>query len=260
MVLKTPGGAIIDPANAAGLGVSYSAINRTRHYRFTLPVALAGGNHSGTWTAILRVDRKDQQTYLSGFKGEPRSNASFLAHGARYAVVVNTYSNLKMRATLTQDSYEPGAELTLRSVVTEYGIPVEHRASVHAEVTRPDATRFTLPLVEVEPGVLEASLRAALPGIYHCRIVASGATLRGAPFTRELTLDGATYRGGDRPSTPTRPDDQLPSTGETGGLGDTPAGSDKIVQILSRCCRYNTRILSAIALLMLIIIVLLWRR
>jgi hypothetical protein len=110
-----------------------------------------------------------------------------------------------MRATLTQNSYEPGAMLTLRSILTEYGIPVDHRATVDAEVTRPDDTRFTLPLIEVEPGIFEKSFQANMPGIYHCRVVAAGATLRGKPFTREITLDGAAYRGGDRPSDPTRP-------------------------------------------------------
>jgi len=89
---------------------------------------------------------------------------------------------------------------------------------------------------------------------------ASGATLRGRTFTREITLDGAAYRGGDGPSTPTRPDDQLPSTGETGGLGDTPTGIDKIVELLTRCCRNNSRLLWGIALFLVIIVILLMRR
>jgi hypothetical protein len=259
MAIETPGGDIINPGNAAGLGVSYSQINRTRHYRFTLPAAFPSGNHSGTWKAILTVERKDPPG-IAARDNASRQSQSFLTHGARYSVLVNTYSNLRMRAALTQDSYEPGAELTLRSILTEYGIPVEHRGSVYASVARPDATRFTLPLIEVEPGVFEASFRANLPGTYHCRIVASGATLRGKPFTRELTLDGAVYRGGDGPSPPTRPDDQLPGTGETGGLGDTPAGTDKIVEILRRCCLNNSRVLWVILVFLLIIVILLWRR
>ena len=260
MAIQTPGGDFIEPANAAGLGVTYSAINRTRHYRFTLPVAFASGNHAGTWKAILKVDDNDYKKYAAGLERDQRAAQSFVTHGARYSVLVNTYSNLRMRATLTQNSFEPEATLTLRSLLTEYDIPVEHRATVSADVTRPDGTHFNLPLAEVEPGVFDASFQAHLPGTYHCRILASGATLRGKPFSREITLNGAVYRGGDGPSTPTRPDDQLPSTGETGGFGDTPAGTDKIVEILTRCCRYNSRFLWGIAVLLFIILILLWRR
>jgi hypothetical protein len=260
MVIETPGGDIIDPGNAAGLGVSYSAINKTRHYRFTLPAAFAVGNHAGTWKAILKVDGNDYKKYASSLDNDNRERQSFLTHGARYSVLVNTYSNLKMRAILAQNSYEPGAMLTLRSLLTEYEIPIDHRATVFATVTRPDRTGFTLPLVEVEPGIFEKSFQADMPGIYHCRVVAAGGTLRGKSFTREITLDGAAYRGGDEPSNPTRPDDQLPDTGENGGLGTAPTGADRLVEIISHCCRYNSRILWGIAFLLVIIAILLWRR
>jgi hypothetical protein len=257
MAIQTPGGGTIDAANAAGLGVSYSAINKTRHYRFTLPVAFAGGNHAGTWKAILEVDGNDFKKYTTDLDRGQGRRQSFVTHGARYSVIINTYSNLRMRATLTQNSFEPDATLTLRSILSEYGIPVDHRATVYADVTRPDDTHFNLPLHEVEPGVFDASFQAHLPGIYRCRIVASGATLRGKPFTREITLDGAVYRGGDQPSSPTRPGDQLPSTGETGGLGGTLTGVDRIVEILTLCCRNNSRLLWGIAIFLVIVVILL---
>ena len=260
MSIKTPGGDLINSANAAGLGIGYSAINKTRHYRFTLPVAFAGGNHAGTWQVLLNVDANDIKKHAAALDRYPQQMQSLLTHGARYSVLVNTYSNLKMKASLTQTGFEPGATLTLRSVLTEYDIPVDHRANVHAEITRPDHTHFNLFLNEVEPGIFDKSFVAALPGIYHCRILASGATLRGRPFTREITLDGATYRGGNNPSTPTRPDDQLPTTGETGGLGDTPGGVDKVVGILLRCCRINSRFLWIFLVLLLLILLMLWKR
>jgi hypothetical protein len=260
IAVQTPGGDVIDASNASGLGINYSSVNKTRRYRFTLPAAFASGNHVGIWKVLLKINGNDYKKYAAGLDNNPRARQSFLTHGARYSVLINTYSNLKMRASLTQNSYEPGAMLTLRSILTEYDIPVEHRATVNAEVQRPDRTQFNLMLNEVDPGIFEASFQATLPGTYHCRILASGATLRGKPFTREITLDGAAYRGGDGPSTPTRPDDQLPTTGETGGHGDTPTGIDKIVEILARCCRYNSRLLWIMALLMLIIVALLLRR
>ena len=260
MALQTPGNNLIDSVSAAGLGITYSAINKMRQFRFTLPVAFASGNHTGPWKAILKVNASDYKKFAAGLEGDQRRRQSFLTHGARYSVVVNTYSNLKMRATLTQNSFELEATLTLRSILTEYEIPVDHRATVHADVTRPDDTNFNLPLREVEPGVFDASFQAHLPGIYHCRIVASGATLRGKPFAREVTLDGAAYRSGDGPSMPTRPDDQLPGTGESGGLSNAPAGIDRIVEILTRCCRFSSRLLWGIALILVVIVILLLRR
>jgi Common central domain of tyrosinase/von Willebrand factor type A domain len=260
VVVQTPGSDIINPSNAAGLGVTYSAINKTRSYRFTLPVAFAGGSHVGVWKAILETDTGEYKKYVAALDRDLRKRQSFLTHGARYSVLVNTYSNLNMRATLTQNSFEPGATLTCRSILTEYGIPVDHRATVYADITRPDRTHFNLSLNEVAPGIFDASFQAPLPGTYHCRIVATGATLRGKSFTREITLDGAVYRGGDQPSTPTRPDDQLPETGETGGLGDMPTGIDKIVEILTRCCRFNLRLLWGIAVILLVILIVLWAR
>ena len=44
--------------------------------------------------------------------------------------MVHSYSNLRMRARLTQSSFEPGASLDLRAVLTEYGLPVNRRAMV----------------------------------------------------------------------------------------------------------------------------------
>ncbi|MEO6098359.1 MAG: tyrosinase family protein [Fibrobacteria bacterium] len=260
MIIETPGGEIIQPSNVAGLGISYSAINATRNYRFTLPVAFAGGNHIGEWKAILKVDANDYKKYAASLDRLAKQRQSFLTHGARYSVLVNTYSNLKMRATLTQNSFEPGATLTLRSILTEYDIPVDHRATVFADVMRPDRTHFKQSLNEAEPGVFDASFPALLPGIYHCRIAAGGATLRGKAFTREITLDGAVYRGGDAPSTPTRPDDQLPTTGETGGFANVPTGIDKVVEIITHCCRFNSRLLWGVLILLVIIVVLILRR
>jgi hypothetical protein len=262
MAIQTPGGDIINPGNASALGVTYSTINQTRRYRFTLPVAFAGGNHAGTWKAILQVEANDFTKVTAGFADRlPAGSQSLMAHGVRYSVLVNTYSNLRMACTLTQSSYEPGAILTLRSIITEYGIPVTHRASVHAEVVRPDKTTFTLPLPEAEPGIFENSFAAPMSGTYHCRIIASGATIRGTPFTREITLNGAVYRGGDAPPTPTVPDDQLPANGENGLVPGATQGGGKLVEIINRCCRNNSLLLWLVVFLLLVIIfVLLWRR
>jgi hypothetical protein len=112
---------------------------------------------------------------------------------------VLTFSDLRMGARLIQSSLEPGADIRVRAVLTEYGQPVHSRASVRTAITRPDGTTLLLGHTEIEPGVFEAAFSATVPGTYQCRILAHGSTFRGARFTREQALTGAVYRGGDGP-------------------------------------------------------------
>ena len=58
-------------------------------------------------------------------------------HGVPYNVTVSSWSNLRMAARLTQTSFEPGAELRLDAVLTEFGVPVANRARVEAELRTP---------------------------------------------------------------------------------------------------------------------------
>jgi hypothetical protein len=75
---------------------------------------------------------------------------------------------------------------------------VERRSSVSVQINRPDTTLSTLTLDEVEPSVFIGSFKAGFSGIYNCGLLAKGATLRGNPFTREQTLHGSVFNGGDR--------------------------------------------------------------
>ncbi len=199
--IETPGGLIINPANVAGLGVDYAPGEKTKNYRFTLPIAAPSGNHAGTWNAILSINDNDYKKYISRLKDSQHLNQAFATHGARYSVVVNTYSNLRMNVSVNQNSLEPGATFILRSLLTEYGLAVEKRSSIYVEIKRPDNTTFTLSLNEIEPGVFENSFKANISGIYVCRFLAKGVTLRGTPFTREQTLNGTVFPGGDKPGT-----------------------------------------------------------
>ena len=47
--------------------------------------------------------------------------------------------------------------------------------------------------------MFETTIATSDPGIYHFHLRASGATLRGVPFTREQLLTGAVWKGGDQP-------------------------------------------------------------
>jgi hypothetical protein len=104
-----------------------------------------------------------------------------------------------MEARVDQNSLQPGATMTVRALLSEYGIPVDHRATVNADLERPDNTRTTQPLTEVEPGVFEATTMAGFQGVYRFRVLASGLTMRGRPFTREQFVCGTVVLGGDNP-------------------------------------------------------------
>jgi hypothetical protein len=106
-----------------------------------------------------------------------------------------------MDARTTQSSNQPGATITIRAVLTEYGLPVESRAVVYVDLERPDHTHTVLAAREVEPGIFEAGAVAMISGVYKFRVRGSGATFRGKPFTREQLLTGAVWKGGDNPPT-----------------------------------------------------------
>ena len=74
------------------------------------------------------------------------------------------------------------------------------------EVHRPDELG-ALGLPEIEPGIFEGELVAALDGVYGFHVRAIGGTMRGEPFTREQLLTAATVRGGDRPPPTSSPGD-----------------------------------------------------
>jgi hypothetical protein len=197
--IQTPGGNIIDPGVAAGIGAEYNVGSNLVDYRFSLPVALGGGAHAGTWRALLEVDKKLFERYCKESDNRSMAAARGACRGVRYSVTIQAWSNVRMKARLYQDSLEPGATMTLRANLTEYGQPVDHRATVRAELTQPDGTGANLSLTEIGPGLFEAATIAAIPGVYRFRVLASGFTLRRTPFACEQTLTGAAFPGGDNP-------------------------------------------------------------
>lgn len=244
--VETPGGDLITSANAAAHAVTFAPGTNMSYYRFTLPVAIGGGSgaHAGTWFAVLKVDDQLFRRELSKRDNEPAVLASAQAHGVRYSLNVQAYSNLMMSARIDQTSFEPGATMTLRARLTEYDLPVENRANVRTELRRPDNTTTMLSLAEVDPGTFETSVVATMAGVYHFRVLASGVTFREKSFTREQVLTGAAFQGGDDP---------LPTS--TGGQqgGGPFEGRD--------CCRRLIWLLWVVGILLLIIIlILLFRR
>jgi hypothetical protein len=188
-LIETPAGDVMTPASAPGLGATYAVGTNMSYYRFTLPLALgAKPAKAGTWHAILE---------MAGIN-EPKG-AAVIRGGIRYSFTAQSFTNLRMEARLSQNSLEPGANVTISAKLTEYGIPVDHRASVHAEVELPDGTRATLPMPEGTPGRFQAGMTALIQGVYRIRVLASGVTMRGVPFTREQLLSATAIPGGDNP-------------------------------------------------------------
>jgi hypothetical protein len=214
--VETPTGDIIDASVAGGIPmVEFIQGANVSYYRMTLPVVLGGqGSGPGTWHAILSLDDERYKRYLSTLDNDPDTFKSIQTHGVRYSLSVHSLSSLRMDARVIQSSNEPGATMTIRVVLTEYGLPVHRRATVRVEIERPDHTQTTLALNEIEPGVFEAQTVAALSGVYPMRALANGATMRSKPFTREQLLTGAVWKGGDNPpptggTDPRTRDDQL---------------------------------------------------
>ncbi|MFE6869765.1 tyrosinase family protein [Kitasatospora sp. NPDC057692] len=196
VVLETPDGDLIDAGSASAVGVQTGEGAQMRYYRYTLPVAIGAGAQAGTWNAVLTIDKRRWKDALGNLDEEARTRAEAL--GARYSVSAYAWSNLRMQAALHQSSIEPGGSAHVSAALTEYGLPVDHRAAVRAEVTGPTGTPATV-LDETGPGLFEAAVPIPLPGTYHVRVVADGLTVRGAPFTREQVLTAVALPGGDRP-------------------------------------------------------------
>lgn len=209
MTLETPTGDVVDPAFATtAIGVTYVPGATYSYYRVTLPVVGQSGiaAQEGTWTAILEVDPDGFKKWVGSLDNNQAAIGQALTHGARYNLSVYALSNLRLRGALNQNSFEPGATLTLRCTLTEYGLPLAGRATVTADLTRPDGTLATLALTEVEPGVFEVQTAASLAGVYTVHAKAVGKTARDRPFTREHIFTGAVWQGGDTPF-PTTPND-----------------------------------------------------
>jgi hypothetical protein len=204
--IETPAGDVMDPSGAGAIDATFGVGDNMSYYRFTLPLPLGGQPaQAGVWYALLELDRKIYDQLGRRLEGSLSSWSGMLAHGIRYNLSAQSFSNLRMDARLYQDSLAPGATMTLRAALTEYGVPVEHRATVRADMERPDNSQATIGLAEVDPGVFEGVAHASIPGVYRFGVLASGVTMRGLPFTREQILTGTAVPGGDNPFPTTPP-------------------------------------------------------
>jgi hypothetical protein len=209
--IETPGGDTIRPSNAASVGVKFAESGTTSYYCYTLPVAIGSGTRAGTWKALLKLNEAKWKRYCGGDESithvetensggdNNNRNPACRRGGVRYSLVAMSWSNIRMRANVSQSSFAPGANANFNLSLEEYGLPVEHRASVRAEVRSPDGSTQVLTLAEVRPGVFQGSTVLPLTGVYRFHVTATGVTLRGSSFTREAILTGGAFPGGDQP-------------------------------------------------------------
>jgi hypothetical protein len=243
--IETPGGKLIDPANAASFGVKFDSGTNMKESRFGLPVAFQADKiQAGTWYAVLEIDdaayKKAVSAGSSEFANRNNNNkvSSLRAKGAQYCVSIHSFSNLKMSASINQSGFRPGSVMYLKAVLSEYNLPVAHRAKVKVELELPDHTMKVVPMDETDEGVFTVNLTATMSGIYRFRVIAEGASYYGTAFTREQLLNGAVYHEVTSPE----PTGTVNTTG-----GDLPS-------LFAKCCSRMSIFVGIIILLLLFIV------
>ena len=202
--LEAPDGTRITPASGGSGANSQFVLSRyTSYYRCALPVLPAdpAGSHTGTWHAVLKLGRRAGAGYTAS-----HVNQSYQGPFLPYEFVAHTYSALTFSANVSQASFEVGATAKISATILEYDAEPRGRATVWAEIRRPDGTLAVIGLPEDSSGRFAADYVLSHAGVYSIRVRARGETMYGTPYEREQTLTAVAVRGGDHwdPSEPKR--------------------------------------------------------
>ena len=202
--LETPNGQILTPSDSATMpGLEHSYGNNVAFYRLTLPLPIGAGEREGKWEAVLKINEKyaHYSSYQTAATHVNQENTSgILRNGIPYSLLIHAYSNLKMNTFLTQDHYEPGANIQVKVQLSQYGIPLNKPASVTAQMVDPTGKEKTISFIKVDDGEYVANVKTDSSGVYRFRVMANGTTIRGRKFTREQVRTGAVWGGGNRPN------------------------------------------------------------
>jgi hypothetical protein len=196
--LEAPGGDTVDGSSGADLVL-------TREYqtlRVALPSPAVSGPSAGTWRAHLKVNRRRLRTWLAQL--EKLKNTAALtrlrSHGVPFTLTVQARSSLRLAVAVDQPSRRPGSVAAITATLTESGIPLGGRATLHADVVAPDATSSIQLLAEIDEGVYRGTVDTLTSGVYRVLVRAEGWSLRNERFTRqELRTLAVWSRGDDRP-------------------------------------------------------------
>lgn len=200
--IETPEGELIEPSHAnVDPTVHFGMSPHSSLYRLSLPNLTFGSpRREGVWHGVLKFDEK-YAGYGSNTVTHVPDYAAGHGMGVKYSLNIHAYSDLKLTGHASQNSYEPGALITVNGKLTEYGMPMQQNAQVRAEITRPDGTLTLLNMNRIEPGQYQAQMTATQAGVYRFRLRASGYTRRERPFTRERLFTAGVWQGGDKPDT-----------------------------------------------------------
>lgn len=189
-VLETPDGSIIEPTTI-GANIKFVTQAKVNYYRISLPALPvdSNGTHAGTWYVLLKFGKRGDKTHEFA-----TAQYSTLA----YSLIVHSYTALQFKANLLQDSHNPGSVLYLSASLKEYDVPLDHLATVWADVVCPDGSKESLSFDETQPGYFKANYNKTWQtGVYTFRVRAKGTTLEETAFTREQTLTGGIFYGGN---------------------------------------------------------------
>jgi hypothetical protein len=193
--LEAPDGTRITPASGtAGANSQFVLSQYASYYRCALPVlpADASGSHEGLWYAVLKLGKRrpGNYTYDSRY-----SSAKGLVP---YEFVAHSYSSLTFSAHVSQSSFEIGSTANISASLLEYDAVPRGRASVWAEIVRPDRALDVVGLAAGPGDRYTGNYGLGIPGVYIIRVRARGETMHGTPFEREQTLTAVAVPGGDR--------------------------------------------------------------
>jgi hypothetical protein len=119
--------------------------------------------------------------------------------GLSYNLIVNAYTDLRLKSAVVQKSFEPEAAGLLRASLSQYGIPLDIESRVWAEVTMPGGETVEQRLKHVGEGVFQGTYDTTLAGVYSVRLRARGRSADGHTFYRESTYTMSVWEGGDTP-------------------------------------------------------------
>jgi Mg-chelatase subunit ChlD len=190
--LVSPGGHRIAKTSRLP-GVAFRSGRHTSLYRLDTAEGRGVKGAVGRWKARLSISEASAKSHAKRLKG--RQRVRFDAHGAPYCALVSCRSAVKMTARAYAASHEPGSRVLLRTVITERSLPLHSPAAVTARISFPDGTQSPCTLRRVAPGVNEYELTARLPGVYTCRVRATGLTALGERYQREQTITAHIWNG-----------------------------------------------------------------
>jgi hypothetical protein len=183
--LQAPDGTIIGPGTTPNVILERNALDT--FYRVQLPALPANpvGSHSGTWHAILQLNRHHKPPKDRGQEVLP----ALVGESVPYTLVVQSFSNLTFQTRVEKPVSQLGDTVHLLATLQQYDIPMTTTTSVFAEIsTTPFEHSNTVPLhSQGDGGIYAATFLATIPGLYTIRFRAMGSTIEGDPFQLEQT-------------------------------------------------------------------------